>query len=400
MKAIYFEVNVAKIIATKTLAKISDSVYFSPISPVRYGEAPDQELPGPNWVRVKPVLASICGADLSLFFVQASPAISIAALPGTPRVFMGHELVGRVIETGDGVTDLRAGDRVVLQKYLPCCSMKEIQPQCNPCREGNYTLCENFAEGPRFDNLGAGFSDHFLAHRSQLLKAPDEVSDETAALIEPAAVSLHAVLKRPPGNDEKVLVVGAGTIGLNVVQFAKAINPNCMVYVLEKIDFKKELCLKLGADHLIEGNPYEAVAGATGGKLYRGALKNTTTLGGFDLIYDCVGYSKTIHDSLRWLRAGGDYVMIGNQLAPVTFDQTPIWQQELRILGVNAHGCEVYNGERISSFDLTLRLVRERKINLEGFITHRFALDEYKTAFNMARQKSEPVIKVAFEISG
>ncbi|UCD58708.1 MAG: alcohol dehydrogenase catalytic domain-containing protein, partial [Candidatus Hydrogenedentota bacterium] len=197
MKSIYFEVSVPKILATKLLSRISNSVYFSRLSPVRYGEVPEQELPGPNWVRVKSLLASICGADLSLFFVQASPSISIAALPGVPKAFMGHELVGRVLEVGEGVTDLAPGDRVTLQRYLPCCSMKEIEPPCQPCQEGNYTLCKNFSEGPNYENLGAGFGDHFKAHRSQLVKVPDEIPDEVAVLIEPAAVSLHAVLKRP-----------------------------------------------------------------------------------------------------------------------------------------------------------------------------------------------------------
>lgn len=400
MKSLYFEISVARILATKLLAKISDAVYFSPVSPVRYADVPDRGLPGPNWVRVKPALVGICGADLSLFFVQASPSISIAALPGVPKVFMGHELVGRVGEIGTGVADLALGDRVTLQKYLPCCSIKEIDPPCPPCSEGNYTLCRNFSEPPHFENLGAGFGDSFIAHRSQLVRVPDDITDDQAALIEPASVSLHAVLKRPPADGEKILVIGAGTIGLNVIQFAKAVNPACVVYLLEKIDFKKQLALKLGADHLVDGDPYKAVAEATGGKLYTAPLGNRNIMGGFDLIYDCVGYSRTIHDSLRWLRAGGDYVMIGNQLAPVTFDQTPLWHQELRVIGVNAHGCETYEGERISSFELAMKMIRDGRVNIDRLITHRFPLREYRQAFKVFRRKKEPVIKTVLEVDG
>lgn len=398
MKSMYFEVSIPKMFSTKFLSRISESVYFSPFSPVRYEEIPDRDLPGPNWVRVKNILASICGADLSLFFVQASPMISIAALPGVPKAFLGHELVGRVVEIGKNVTDLTPGDRVTLQRYLPCCSMKEIEPPCLPCREGNYTLCQNFSEGTFHENLGAGFGDSFIAHRSQLVKVPDDIPDDMAVLIEPASVSLHAVLKRPPRDNEKVMVIGAGTIGLNVIQFAKAINPNCVIYLLEKVEFKKKLGLKLGADRLVVGDPYEAVASITGGKLYRGALGNANIMGGFDVIYDCVGYSKTIHDSLRWLRAGGTYVLIGNQLKPVSFDHTPIWQQELSVIGLNAHGTENYNGQKISTFDLAIRMIQARKVSLDGFITHRFPLHEYKQAFKLFRQKTEPVIKVVFEM--
>lgn len=399
MKSIYFDVNIPKILATKVLAPVFPPVYFSPLSPVRYGEIPDQKLPGPNWVRVKNILAGICGTDLAMFYVKASPGISLAALPGVPRVFMGHEIAGTVAETGSGVNDLKTGDRVTLQRYLPCCSIKGIEPPCGPCAEGNYNLCENFSEGAMPGNCGAGFGDHCMVHRSQLVKVPDTMSDEEVVLIEPVAVSLHAVLRRPPKDGEKVLVLGGGTIGLNVIQFAKLINPRCIVYLLEKIAFKKELGRKLGADHLIEGDPYEAIAKATGGKLYRGPLGNSTMLGGFDLVYDCVGYSRTIHDSLRWIRAKGDYVMIGNQLEPVTFDQTPVWQQELRITGVNAHGMENYQGERASSFALAIKMMEEKKINLDGFVTHRFPLTEYRKAFKLFKKKADRVIKVVFEIN-
>jgi 2-desacetyl-2-hydroxyethyl bacteriochlorophyllide A dehydrogenase len=312
---------------------------------------------------------------------------------------MGHEVVGTVVEKGPGVTGLAAGDRVILERYLPCCSTKEINPPCGPCRQGNYTLCENFSEGALPPNLGAGFSEHFLAHKTQLVKVPKDISDDQAVLVEPTAVSLHAVLSRPPKKGEKVLVIGAGTIGLGVIQIAKALGPDFTLHALEKIPFKMKLAKKYGADKILEGDPYEAMAKATGARLYRGPLGNNTTLGGFDLIYDCVGYSATIHDSLRWLAAKGDYIMIGNQLSPVSFDQTPIWQQELTLKGINAHGAETYQGKKTSSFALALELISKKKVNINGLITHRFPFADYKEAFKLAKEKSGDVIKVVLKIS-
>ncbi|PKL39848.1 MAG: hypothetical protein CVV44_06405 [Spirochaetae bacterium HGW-Spirochaetae-1] len=398
MKTIFFEVSIPRILLTKALAKLSQRVYYSPLSPVRFRNIPDRSLPGENWVRVKTRIAGICGADMSLFYVKADPRISIAALPGVPRVFMGHELVGNVVETGDGVTHLSPGDRVVLQRYLPCCSIKEIKPPCRSCSEGNYTLCENFSEGDMPVNLGAGFGDHFIAHSSQLIKIPDDISDETAVMIEPASVSLHAVLRRLPRKGERVLVIGAGVIGLNVIQFARLLQPECSIYVLEKMDFKKKLAGQMGADHILEGDPYEAAAGMTGARLYRGPLGNKYMLGGFDLIYDCVGQSSTIHDSLRWLRARGDYMMIGNQLSPVRFDQTPVWNQEVNIIGVNSHGGEMYEGENISTFDLTVRMAREGRVGFEKFITHRFPLSRYREAFKFIKSGTGNNIKTILEM--
>ncbi len=399
MKSIYFDVNIPKILATKALAGILPFVYYTPVSPVGFGDIPEQKLPGKNWVRVKSVMTGICGADIAMFFVKASPGISIAALPGVPRAFMGHEVVGRVVEKGQGVTGLALGDRVILERYLPCCSTKEITPPCRPCKEGNYTLCENFSVGTLPPNLGAGFSEHFLAHKTQLVRVPDDITDDQAVLIEPTAVSLHAVLSRPPRAGEKVLVIGAGTIGLGVIQIAKALAKNYTLYALEKIPFKRKLAKKYGADHVLSGDPYQAMAKATGAKLYRGPLGNNTTLGGFDLIYDCVGYSATIHDSLRWLAAKGDYIMIGNQLSPVSFDQTPVWQQELTMRGINAHGSETYGGKRTSSFALAIDLIRKKKIKVDGLITHRFPFADYKEAFKLAKEKSGDVIKVVLRIS-
>ncbi|MBN2224818.1 MAG: alcohol dehydrogenase catalytic domain-containing protein [Deltaproteobacteria bacterium] len=399
MKSIYFDVSVPKILATKALAPALPFIYYTPLSPVGFSDIPEQELPGKNWVRVKSLATGICGADIAMFFVKASPGISIAALPGVPRAFMGHEVVGTVIEKGPGVTALAIGDRVILERYLPCCSTKEIAPPCGPCKEGNYTLCENFSEGTLPPNLGAGFSERFLAHKTQLVKVPKDITDDQAVLVEPTAVSLHAVLSRLPKRGEKVLVIGAGTIGLGVIQIAKALGKDFTLYALEKIPFKKELAKKYGADHVLEGDPYRAVAEATGAKLYRGPLGNNTTLGGFDLIYDCVGYSATIHDSLRWLKAKGEYIMIGNQLSPVSFDQTPVWQQELTIKGINAHGSETYQGKKTSSFALAMDLIGKKKISVDGLITHRFPFADYKQAFKLAKEKSSDVIKVMLKIS-
>ena len=400
MKSLYFEVKPARILATKALGQLFPQVFFSRLSPVRYGDIPRRELPGAQFVRVRPQLAGICGADLALFFVMADPRISIAALPGVPRAYLGHELIGTVTETGAGVGHLAVGDRVTLQRYLPCCSSLEIDPPCEFCREGHYTLCENFSAGKLPEHLGAGFSEEFIAHTSQLLKVPDLISDDEAVLIEPASVSLHAVLRRPPVPGEKVLVIGAGTIGLNVIPCAKVLCPDCELHLAEKMAFKQELGLKLGAEHVLTGDLYEAVGRATGAKVYRGALKNTTLLGGFDLIYDCVGSPATVQDALRWLKARGTYLMIGNKLSPLRFDQTPLWNQELTLLGINSHGGEDLDGRRVSTFELAMEMIAEKRITLAGFITHRFGLDDYRQAFALVRDKPGQVIKVVFEMGG
>ena len=134
-------------------------------------------------------------------------------------------------------------------------------------------------------------------------------------------------------------------------------------------------------------------------QVFHGPLKNSTLLGGFDVIYDSVGASATIHDSLRWLAPRGDYVMVGTQLSPVAFDITPLWNQELNMIGVNAHGMEHADGRRISSFELAMEMAADGRIRFEGFITHRFPLEDFRNAFRMIQEHPESVVKVLLEMT-
>jgi 2-desacetyl-2-hydroxyethyl bacteriochlorophyllide A dehydrogenase len=398
MKTLVFDISPLRILATKGLGPKLPGLYYSRLSPVRLRSYPDKPLPGPRFVRVKPELAGICGSDIALFFIKAGLNISMAALPPFPEVFMGHEMMARVVEKGPGVTGLKTGDRVAMQRYTACCATLEIDPPCPPCREGNFPLCQAFPSKKMPEELGAAFSDIFIAHEEQLIRIPDVLTDEQAVLVEPSAVALHTVFRRLPSPGKKILVIGAGTIGLNLIQIAKAVCPESRVFVMEPFPLKLELAKRMGAETLPDGNAYDAAGIATGAQVFHGHLKNSTLLGGFDVIYDSVGSSATIHDSLRWLAPRGDYVMVGTQLKSVGFDITPLWNQELRMIGVNAHGMEEYGGRKISSFELAMEWAAEGRISFDGFITHRFALEDYRDAFRTIQEHPGSVIKAVFDM--
>ena len=399
MQSLVFDISPVRILATKTFGPRFPRIYYSPLSPVRLRTFPDRSLPGPRFVRVRPMLTGICGSDIALFFIKAGLRISMAAMPPFPKVFMGHEMIGAVVETGSGVAGLKAGDRVAMQRYTQCCATLEIDPPCQPCSEGNFPLCQAFPSKQMPQDLGAAFSDTFVAHEEQLIRISDGLTDEQAVLIEPAAVAMHTIFRRLPRPGEKVLVIGAGTIGLNVIQIAKAVCPDCRVFVIEPFALKLELARRLGAEPLPKGNVYDAVGSVTDAQVFHGPLKNSTLLGGFDVIYDSVGASATIHDSLRWLAPRGDYVMVGTQLSPVAFDITPLWNQELNMIGVNAHGMEHADGRRISSFELAMEMAADGRIRFEGFITHRFPLEDFRNAFRMIQEHPESVVKVLLEMT-
>ena len=143
---------------------------------------------------------------------------------------------------------------------------------------------------------------------------------------------------------------------------------------------------------------YQEAARLTGGKVYQGMFGNRMLLGGFDVVYDCVGIPSTLKDALRLARAGGTVVLVGVHLEPMKIDLTPVWYWEVDLIGVYAHGAEDWLGERVSTFELIARLMREGKMNVDGFITHRFTLAEYRQAIATAiHQPRTHSIKVVFD---
>src|SRR3989304_4824156 len=129
------------------------------------------------------------------------------------------------------------------------------------------------------------------------------------------AVALHGVLRRPPGDGEQVLVVGAGIIGLLTVQCVKLLAPDARLTVLARYPHQAEAARRLGADVILGGDDlYQQVAQQTGGRLYRAILNRGMVLGGYDVVYDCVGRAGTILGAPARQRARGTVVLVGIDL--------------------------------------------------------------------------------------
>ena len=194
------------------------------------------------------------------------------------------------------------------------------------------------------------------------------------------------------------MVVGSGIIGLTVIQALRAFSPECHISAMARYPQQTEMAEKLGADEIIaQEDPYKASARITSGKLYTGQFKNRMILGGFDVVYDCVGSPKTLQDSLRWARAGGTVVLSGISLKPMQVDLTPIWYQEADLIGLYAHGIEEWKGLKQSTYDLTIDLLLKKKLCIDGLITHRFPLDQWRMAVRAAKDKSSGAIKVVLD---
>jgi len=132
-----------------------------------------------------------------------------------------------------------------------------------------------------------------------------------------------------------------------------------------------------------------------------GRRGNRMLLGGFDLIFDVVGVETTLNNALRWTRAGGSVVLVGVNLHRMNLDVTPIWYQEVDLLGAVGHDIVDWQGEAVSTFELAMRWMQAGQICCDRLLTHRFPLHAYREAFSVAVDKDEHrSIKVAFDLAG
>jgi threonine dehydrogenase-like Zn-dependent dehydrogenase len=403
MKALYVKVTAPRMLTTRVLARLSKRVaYFSPLAPLQEEDVAWPPKLEPHHVRVRNRLGGICGSDIHFVQADGDFRIAPAALPGITRIYLGHEIAGDVVEVGSEVKGYKVGDRVASQTLAGSCLGQGREPLCRYCAVGNYALCEE-ARQQDPHSVGGGHAEEWVAHEGRFFPVPDDLSDEQAVLLEPAACGLRAALRRRAQPGDRVLVIGCGTIGSMTLQSIRAVQPDCEITALAQFDYQADMARKLGASNIIMlgSDVYSEVARLTGGRVYRGRLGNRTVVGGFDLVYDCVGKAQTLRDALRWARAGGTVVLVGVNLAPMHVDLTPVWYSEVELVGIMAHGGEEWQGERVSTFDLVVRLLREGKLNFDGFITHRFPLSEYRKAFLTAMDQARShTFKVIFDHKG
>jgi L-iditol 2-dehydrogenase len=376
-------------------------VLYSSISPARFSHISEPELPGPRWVRVRNLMCGICSSDLSIFNVEMQPSIAPVALPGYQRLFLGHEVVGEVTETGPAVSRIRAGDRVIMDTRFhgPTCLSQEIEPLCRSCEQGNQTLCENASTGAAPCGIGGGWGDGFTAHESEVYAVPNHLSNDQAMMVEPLSIGCRAALRREITQDDKALIVGGGLVGLNTLQCLRAFYPRCNITIAVRHPHQARIAERQGANHvLLGGDLYEATAHLTGAKYYKGPLNNRMLLGGYDVVYDCVGTARTLRDCLRCVKARGTVILVGISLSRLKLDLTPVWFQEVDLIGVCGHGNERWKGESKHAYDLVISLLKQGKLSIHGLITHRYPLRDWRQAIVAAANRRNDVIRVVLDI--
>jgi len=404
MKAVQLTVSIPRYLLTKTVGAVYRPVFWSPLSMLQYREVAEPNLPGSHWVKIRTRYGGICGSDTNAIFLKDSPVLSVFI---SSPITLGHENVGTIAELGARVEGFSLGDRVVANPLLPCIP-RGIEELCEFCQRGEFSLCRNFAEGDLAPGVsighcrdtGGSWSPCFVAHQSQLFRVPKNVSDENAVMVEPFAGALHWVMRNLPRDDDTVLILGAGTVGLCIVLALRVLGSSARVIVVAKYPFQGEMARTFGANEIIclqEGDHFQAVAKTTGGRLYNPVLGKRVLVGGADVVFECVGSDSSIDDALRFTRSGGTVVLVGLTAIPTRVDWTPIWLNELTVRGNVWGGMETFEGRRVSTFQLALDWMAEGKIDLAPMVTHWFRLDDYKRALTVTTKKGRSqAIKAVF----
>jgi threonine dehydrogenase-like Zn-dependent dehydrogenase len=389
MEALQFDVSVPRYIAGKVLGAVYEPLFWSGLSCLRYGQIDEPSLPGPDWVKIYTRYGGICGTDWGLVHLHNSFYISPFV---SERFIIGHENLGTIAEVGPEVEGWSVGDRVIADLLLPCATRGFVEP-CPACQRGDYNLCERFAEGALAPgtvlgicaDTGGSWGPVYVAHRSQLVRVPEAVADEDAILLDALASALHPVMANLPQDDQMVLVMGAGTVGLCIIASLRALGSRARIVVVAKYPFQAELARQFGADEVLSPGRnqehYRALLGLNGGKLYQPQLGKPVLVGGADIVYECVGSSATIDDALRMTIAGGRVVLIGAAGVPKGVDWSPVWFRELTIQGAYTVAMEDYQGRRMRTYEVGLELMAQGKLDLSPLLTHTFRLREYKQAF-------------------
>ena len=380
--------SMSRYVAARAVGSVAPGLLAGPLTPLRLVHREPPPLRHEGWVRVRPRLSGICGSDLATLSGHASLYLSaVVSMPFVP----GHEVVG---ETLDGAPGIPAGTRVVLDSVLACAA-RGLEP-CDACRSEQRNRCDRVTVGHVSPGLqtgfcadtGGGWSDQFLAHVSQLHPVPDDLSDERAVLVEPLACAVHAARRATVGDNDTVLVVGAGAVGLFITLALRELAPTAAVTVVAKHRRQAELARLFGATEVV--SPSEVVGGvrrATRALRLEPERGPAFLLGGVDVAIDAVGSRASVDTALRTTRAGGRVLLAGVPGEGV--DLTPAWFRELEVSGAYATAGD--------AFDVAMSLAAAAP--LDGLLGVTYPLARWREALDHAGSAGRlGTVKVAFDL--
>lgn len=314
----------------------------------------------PDEVLIKVKKVGICGSDVGSYESGG---------PYLPGKIIGHEFSGDIVEVGEQVKKIKVGMRVTVNPQIPCF-------KCYYCLHNLENMC-------KLQNYSYGTTEHGAMREYFNVKAervhilPDNVSYDEGATVEPLSVAVYAVEQSRFQLGQSAAVIGAGPIGLMVIQVLKAAGAS-KIYVLEPVESKQKIALDLGADKVFLPKASNKI------------VRLTEKLGP-DHVYDCVGLSETFNTALQLIKKGGNITLIG--MHAKRFDINYILLMTTN--NISVRGVYGYNHD---IFKTAINLFHQKKIKIDSLITSRIELDQVPKMFKTLGNPPHDELKVIVEI--
>lgn len=285
-------------------------------------------------------------------------------------VVQGHEYSGYVVAVGRGVKTVGVGDKVTARPQLVCGT-------CNPCRRGQYNVCQKLRV-QAFQADGAG-QDLFVVPEDRIVRIPDDMPLEYAAMVEPTAVAAHATSRPHSLEGRNVVVSGAGTIGNLIAQFARA-RGAARVVITDVSDFRLAKARECGIADTVN------VASIPLGE----ALEEIFGDEGFSVGFECAGVESSVRSLMELIEKGGDVIIVGVHAHDPAISMFYLGEHELNLIGSMMYRHEDY-----------LKAVEEieaGRIALEPLISNRFPFEQYDDAYKFIDANRETSMKVMIDL--
>ena len=344
---------------------MSYAIEFTDVKEINAVDLPDVEAPKPGEALVRTHRMGICGTDLSCYLGK----FPFFSYPRTP----GHELGLEVIAVGEGVTNVKPGDKCSLEPYLN-------NPESIPSKKGHSNACSDVSVVGVHQSGGLRKSDWTVpAHK---LHPGNDLSYDELALVETLAIGYHAVKRGNPQPGETVMVIGAGPIGLSCLEFLKLMDLKVLV-----VDFAQNR-LDFCAENL--GIPHPVLAKPDGSHL---AEIETITGGGFcDVIIDATGHAGSMVQCHQYAAVGGRVVYVGITAEDLTFPQAPYFhRRELCVMASR--------NALAADFPEIIQIITDGKINLQNWITHRLDITEVPEEFDKFTDPATGALKAVITVN-
>lgn len=306
----------------------------------------------PGWALVKVLVAGICSSDIPRIFEKGT-----YHFPTIP----GHEFSGKVERVADESDRHWLGKRVGVFPLIPC-------KKCASCEKGQYETCSNYDYiGSRRDG---GFAEYVAVPVWNLLELPETVSDVQGALLEPAAVALHAVKRAQIFPSASICVVGTGAIGLLAGQWAKIYGADRVV-IKGRSEFKRQLVQQYGLEYMGDDRSGEE----------------------FDCVIEAVGSVRALEESLLLTAPGGRLVLMGNPDGPRTLSQELYWRILRKQLTLAGTWNSSY-GDEDSDWTEVVQTLVDKKLQIGAVVTHVLESKKLMDGLAMMRNRTETFGKI------